>query len=131
MRWRPALLIVGVVFSLALTEPAYATYSVRIEGATVPDGEHDRVRIDFSFACDANTEPVIEITATDQNTKAQGKTSPVLRDPALCDSHEHPAVADVPAENGAKFRTGDRIRVSIALSDRNHSARDDKEVTAK
>jgi hypothetical protein len=131
MRWRPAVLIVGIVLSLTFTEPAHAAYSVRIEGATVPDGEDDTVQIDFSFACDANSDPVIEITAVDQTTSAQGKTTPVLRDPEVCDGTVHPAVASVPSDNGATFRKGDRIKVSVTLSgNENRSARDDQEVTA-
>lgn len=132
MLWRPALLVVGIVLSGALTAPAYAAYSVRIEGATVPNGENDTVQIDFFFACDPNSDPVVEITVLDQTTSAQGKTTPVWRDPGVCDGTVHPAVAHVPADNGARFRKGDRIRVTVTLSGtENRSARDDKEVVAQ
>jgi hypothetical protein len=132
MRWRPGLLAVGIVLSGALTDPAYAAYSVRIEGAAVPDGEHDTVQIDRTFACDPDSDPVVEITAVDKTTSAQGTTRPVWRDPELCDGMEHPAVAHVPAENGAKWRKGDRIQISVSLSgNQNRSARDDKEVIAQ
>jgi len=132
MRWRPALLVVGIVLSVAITGPAHAAYSVQIEGATVPNGEDDTVQIDFEFACDPNSEPVVEITAVDQTTSAQGTTRPVWRDPEVCDGTVHPAIAHVPADNGANFRKGDRIKVSVTLSgSENRSARDDTELTAR
>jgi hypothetical protein len=133
MRRPPAaLLVVGIVLSVAITEPAHAAYSVQIEGATVPNGEDDTIQIDFSFACDPDSDPVVEISVVDQTTSAQGKTRPVWRDPELCDGTTHPAIAHVPADNDAKFRKGDRIKVSVTLSgSENRSARDDKEVTAR
>lgn len=132
MSRRPALLAVGIVLSGAFTAPAHGAYSVRIEGATVPNGEHDTVQIELSFACDPNSDPVIEITAADPTTSAQGKTTPVWRDQEMCDGTVHPAIASVPADNGAKFRRGDRIKVSVTLSGtENRSARDDKEVIAR
>jgi hypothetical protein len=131
MRRSPVLFVVGVVLSLAVATPAYATYSVRIEGATVPHGESDVLQVDVSFACDADSDPVVEITAVDQDTPAHGYSRPQWRDQELCDGQTHPGIAEVKDDSGAKFRTGDRIRVTVSLTGNQHqSARDDKEVTA-
>ena len=128
---RRVLYIVGVVLSLALAAPAYAAYSVRIEGATVPEGESDVLQIDVSFACDAGSEPTVEITAEDQDTSAHGRSTPQWRAPESCDGQMHPAVANVRDESGGKFRKGDRIKVTVSLTgNQGQSARDDREVTA-
>jgi hypothetical protein len=128
---RRVLFVVGVVLTSAVATPAYAAYSVRIEGATVPQGESDVLQIDLSFACDPDSDPVVEITAVDQDTSAHGQSRPQWRDQELCDGQTHPAIAHVRDESGATFRKGDRIRVTVSLTGKQHqSARDDREVTA-
>lgn len=122
---------VAIVLCLAVATTAYAADSVRIDGATVPGGENAELRVDLTFACDANAGGwVLDVMVTDETRPAHASNT-VNGNNELCTGKAQPAEAYVKTQDQTRFRAGDRLRVSVSIRrGQQQSAHDDKEVTA-